>query len=97
MSRDQYGRELPPAIRPFTQQPFAHDALCAQTDPDLFTPDGKGSHVTSTARRICAACDVATACLQWAIENDGNPGMDSIYGGLTDRERARLRREQVAA
>ena len=63
------------------------DALCAQTDPEAFFPEKGGS--TREAKRVCEACDVRQECLDYAMANDERFG---IWGGLSERERRRLRR-----
>ncbi|HWL61105.1 MAG TPA: WhiB family transcriptional regulator [Microbacteriaceae bacterium] len=63
------------------------DALCAQTDPEAFFPEKGGS--TRDAKRICASCEVKAECLEYALQNDERFG---IWGGLSERERRRLRR-----
>ena len=63
------------------------DALCAQTDPEAFFPEKGGS--TRDAKRVCDACPVQTACLDYAMSKDEKFG---IWGGLSERERRRLRR-----
>lgn len=63
------------------------DALCAQTDPEAFFPEKGGS--TRDAKRICASCQVRSECLEYALENDERFG---IWGGLSERERRKLRR-----
>ncbi len=63
------------------------DALCAQTDPEAFFPEKGGS--TRDAKRICDTCDVRQQCLEYALENDERFG---IWGGLSERERRKLRR-----
>lgn len=63
------------------------DALCAQTDPEAFFPEKGGS--TREAKRICENCDVRAECLEYALENDERFG---IWGGLSERERRKLRR-----
>lgn len=63
------------------------DALCAQVDPEAFFPEKGGS--TRDAKRVCEACDVRAECLEWALENDERYG---IWGGLSERERRKLRR-----
>lgn len=63
------------------------DALCAQTDPESFFPEKGGS--TREAKKICAACDVRAECLEYALQNDERFG---IWGGLSERERRKLRR-----
>jgi len=67
------------------------DALCAQTDPEAFFPEKGGS--TRDAKRICASCEVKAQCLEYALLNDERFG---IWGGLSERERRRLRRTRSA-
>ncbi len=63
------------------------DALCAQTDPEAFFPEKGGS--TRDAKRICTSCDVKSECLEYALQNDERFG---IWGGLSERERRKLKR-----
>ncbi|MBO9578748.1 MAG: WhiB family transcriptional regulator [Microbacteriaceae bacterium] len=63
------------------------DALCAQTDPEAFFPEKGGS--TRDAKRVCSSCEVRAECLEYALQNDERFG---IWGGLSERERRRLRR-----
>lgn len=63
-------------------------ALCAQTDPDAFHP-GK-SESSTDAKRTCAACDVITECLAYAL---ADPSLEGIQGGTTQRERQAMRRK----
>ena len=67
------------------------DALCAQTDPEAFFPEKGGS--TRDAKRICTTCEVKAQCLDYALQNDERFG---IWGGLSERERRRLRRARSA-
>lgn len=62
-------------------------ALCAQTDPEAFFPEKGGS--TREAKRICQGCEVRDACLEYALAHDERFG---IWGGLSERERRRLKR-----
>ena len=66
------------------------DALCAQTDPEAFFPEKGGS--TRDAKKICTTCDVRSQCLDYALQNDERFG---IWGGLSERERRKLRRRAV--
>lgn len=66
------------------------DALCAQTDPEAFFPEKGGS--TRDAKRICSTCDVRSECLEYALQNDERFG---IWGGLSERERRKLKRRAV--
>lgn len=63
------------------------DALCAQTDPEAFFPEKGGS--TRDAKKICSSCEVRSECLEYALQNDERFG---IWGGLSERERRKLRR-----
>jgi WhiB family transcriptional regulator, redox-sensing transcriptional regulator len=67
------------------------DALCAQTDPEAFFPEKGGS--TRDAKRICTTCEVKAQCLDYALQNDERFG---IWGGLSERERRRLRKARSA-
>ena len=62
-------------------------ALCAETGPDAFFPE-KGDS-SRAAKDICRRCLVRVECLHFAVANDERFG---IWGGLSDRERRRLRR-----
>jgi WhiB family transcriptional regulator, redox-sensing transcriptional regulator len=63
------------------------DSLCAQTDPEAFFPEKGGS--TREAKKICGSCEVRNRCLEYALENDERFG---IWGGLSERERRKLRK-----
>lgn len=63
------------------------DSLCAQTDPEAFFPEKGGS--TRDAKKICASCEVRVECLEYALKNDERFG---IWGGLSERERRKLRK-----
>ena len=65
-------------------------ALCAQTDPEAFFPEKGGS--TREAKRVCRSCEVRAECLEYALEHDERFG---IWGGMSERERRRLKREVV--
>ncbi len=109
MTRNEYRPSVPedwfvdpvrlgmPGLRPATieddDNPLAWqtDALCAQTDPEAFFPEKGGS--TRDAKRICTGCSVRAQCLEYALENDERFG---IWGGLSERERRKLRRGRTA-
>jgi WhiB family redox-sensing transcriptional regulator len=67
-------------------------ALCAQTDPEAFFPEKGGS--ARAALAVCAECPVRGECLNHALENDERFG---VWGGTTERERRRLRRQRQEA
>lgn len=62
-------------------------ALCAEVGGDEWFPEKGGS--TREAKRVCRACPVKMACLDYALENDERFG---IWGGMSERERRRLKR-----
>jgi WhiB family redox-sensing transcriptional regulator len=79
-------------------------ALCAETDPEAFYPEKGGS--VRYAKGVCngrpartgpgnpqdaiAPCPVRAECLAYALEHDERFG---IWGGRSERERRRLKRE----
>jgi WhiB family redox-sensing transcriptional regulator len=65
-------------------------ALCAQTDPEAFFPEKGGS--TREAKKVCTGCEVRAECLDYALANDERFG---IWGGLSERERRKLKRRVV--
>jgi len=65
-------------------------ALCAQTDPESFFPEKGGS--TREAKKICTGCEVRSECLEYALAHDERFG---IWGGLSERERRRLKKQAV--
>ncbi|MDP8970843.1 MAG: WhiB family transcriptional regulator [Actinomycetota bacterium] len=67
--------------------PWAHKARCLMADPDTFFPEKGGS--TREAKRICAGCEVRAECLEYALANEERFG---IWGGLSERERRKLKR-----
>lgn len=63
------------------------DALCAQVGDDFWFPDKGGS--TREAKGVCGRCPVRAECLEYALANDERFG---VWGGMSERERRRLRR-----
>ena len=65
-------------------------ANCMGVDPDLFFPDRGTS--TREAKEVCRGCVVREECLEYAITHSEKFG---IWGGLSERERRRIRRRRV--
>jgi len=61
------------------------DALCAQTDPEIFFPEKGGS--TRDAKKVCGSCEVRRQCLEYALTYC----VTGIWGGTSDRERMQMR------
>ena len=80
---------IPGSGSEYDEHPLAWqaDALCAETDPEAFFPEKGGS--TRDAKRICDSCEVRQQCLEYALQNDERFG---IWGGLSERERRKLRK-----
>ena len=78
------------AVEDDTALGWQEEALCAQTDPEAFFPEKGGS--TREAKRICVGCTVKSECLEYALGHDERFG---IWGGLSERERRRLKRLAV--
>jgi WhiB family transcriptional regulator, redox-sensing transcriptional regulator len=79
-----------PATTP-ADESWRLDALCAETDPEAFFPEKGGS--TREAKRVCVGCAVRIECLEFALANDERFG---IWGGLSERERRRVRLQRQA-
>ena len=67
-------------------------ANCSGADQDLFFPERGAS--TRKAKAICAACSVKDECLEFAITQGERFG---IWGGLSERERRKIRRQRALA
>jgi WhiB family redox-sensing transcriptional regulator len=60
---------------------------CRELPWDVFFPrEGPG---VLQAKKICAACPVSGECLDYALEHHIDHG---VWGGSSERERARVRR-----
>jgi len=66
------------------------EANCLGVDPDLFFPERGAS--TREAKEVCRGCVVRGQCLEYALVNGEKFG---IWGGLSERERRRLRRQRA--
>ena len=71
-------------------------ALCRDTDPDLFFPVGTtGMAVVQVdhAKRVCHECTVTDSCLDFALATNQDSG---VWGGLSEEERRSIRRQRAA-
>jgi WhiB family redox-sensing transcriptional regulator len=74
------------------QHSWQDEANCLGVDPDLFFPERGAS--TREAKEVCRGCVVRMDCLEYALDNGEKFG---IWGGLSERERRRLRRQRSQA
>ena len=71
-------------------------ASCRDTDPELFFPVGTTGPAVdqiATATAICRACAAQPECLEFALATNQESG---IWGGVTEDDRRRLRRQWLA-
>jgi WhiB family redox-sensing transcriptional regulator len=74
---------------------WQQDAACRTVGFAAFVPveGADPGEVYRSARPICAACPVATDCLEFALDQEGSSGYEGrtgIYGGLGPRQRYKL-------
>lgn len=67
-------------------------ANCLGVDPSLFFPERGAS--STKAKAVCRGCTVREDCLNYALVRGEKHG---IWGGLSERERRRIRRARVLA
>ncbi len=85
--------DLKEALRSDERLAWQDGANCTGANADLFFPERGAS--TRTAKGICRECQVREECLEFAITTGEKFG---IWGGMSERERRRIRRErQIAA
>lgn len=63
------------------------EASCLGMDPELWFPERGAS--SREAKEVCRGCPVAAVCLAYAMANHITHG---VWGGLSERERRRIRR-----
>ncbi|MFM7509365.1 MAG: WhiB family transcriptional regulator [Actinomycetota bacterium] len=81
-----------PAADPGGSESWQLYANCLGVDPDLFFPERGAS--TREAKQVCQGCVVREECLEYALANGEKFG---IWGGLSERERRRIRRARALA
>lgn len=73
------------------------EALCRDTDPELFFPIGTtGTALVQIeqAKSVCGECRARVECLDFALTTNQDSG---IWGGLSEEERRAIRRQRAAA
>ena len=72
-------------------------SACRDTDPDLFFPvgtTGPAIEQIENAKSVCTDCEVRQPCLDFALATNQDSG---IWGGTSEEERRKLRRQWLAA
>lgn len=75
---------------------WRNNALCRDTDPELFFPIGTTGQALlqiSRAKEVCCECPVKVDCLDFAMDTNQDTG---IWGGTSEEERRQMRREIAA-
>jgi WhiB family redox-sensing transcriptional regulator len=68
---------------------WMRDAVCRGMDPNLFMPERGDYWTMQAAKAVCAGCPVKEPCLELGMyEKFG------IWGGMTEKDRRRLRRQR---
>ena len=89
MAIDHTGEMLPPIE---LEENWQDGANCLGVDPDLFFPERGAS--TREAKEVCRGCIVREQCLEFALQNGEKFG---VWGGFSERERRRIRRQRAQA
>ncbi len=66
------------------------DAACNNEDPELFFSQYEIKEATEICNRLCP---VQSECLNYSLDENLNFG---VWGGLSESERIKIRRNQVA-
>lgn len=75
---------------------WRRNAICRDTDPDLFFPVGTTGYALvqiDKAKQVCGECPVKVDCLQYALDTNQDSG---IWGGTSEEERRAIRRRLAA-
>lgn len=93
-TRSRLGSEPyePPLIAPLGPGvSWVESALCRQVDPEIFFPTQSGDAYAHTAKRVCRHCPVVAECLEYALTHEEH----GIWGGTTQRQRNKIRNQQL--
>jgi WhiB family redox-sensing transcriptional regulator len=76
---------------------WRNQAACLDEEPELFFSVGSTSIAAMQVRKakaVCGGCEVARACLRWAMETHQDAG---VWGGMSEDERRALSRRNTRA
>lgn len=67
-------------------------AACIGMDISIFFPEyGGGERAFAQARKVCDSCPVIAECLDRQLELESFEDQWGMFGGMTPRERKRIR------
>jgi WhiB family redox-sensing transcriptional regulator len=87
---EEYNVEIVELMSGMEDRGWQARANCMGVDPDLFFPERGAS--TREAKEVCRGCVAREDCLEYALDNGEKFG---IWGGMSERERRRLRRARA--
>ena len=73
---------------------WTEEALCAQTDPEIFHPE-RGESSTA-AKAVCRSCPVRQACEEAVFSIPSSQDRYGILAGYSERERRKIRAQRAA-
>jgi WhiB family redox-sensing transcriptional regulator len=76
-----------------TDVSWVEKAACRGKPIEIFFVERGQS--TREAKEICASCAVKTECLEDALSNKYDTDMFGIFGGLSPRERRKVRQKRA--
>lgn len=78
-------------MNPPEWHPWMDDAACAELPPDDWFPDNGDHWANQRAIKVCEGCPVRAMCAEYGMEE-----RYGVWGGLSPRARAAIRRERAA-
>lgn len=75
---------------------WRNQALCRDTDPDLFFPvgtTGVAIDQIEAAKAVCQICPAQEPCLEFALATHQECG---VWGGTSEEERRKMRKSWLA-
>lgn len=81
-------------LEAITRRPAWHADGACKEHPELTWFPERGQSA-GAAKLVCRGCLVAGECLEWSLRQSWD--LDGIFGGLSKRERNRVRKEQRGA
>lgn len=74
------------------EEDWYKDAVCAQTDPEMFFPQDDFGYTPKLALKICQTCPVRAKCLETALNNREEYG---VWGGMIASKRIKMLRSST--
>ena len=79
-------------IHPYDENPNWTQHASCKGSTALFYPERGDNATVRKAKLICTTCPIQQQCLEYALYHNEHIG---IWGGYTDRERQRIKRQRI--